>query len=228
MPLSKLNILAFEIGTGCDMAKVHCQCPVNIKNKKPYRLTIDKIVETAHKARELGFDGLLAWHLWNEPLIYWDKIKTAHKSLEDFNHLLWTNGNFLKEEHVPYFHTIHVSNYYGHDFSNLVSKYPETRFIIRNVQLDDRLSNEDWGFRSETVFCTRPEIIECQIDNCGELHLCCMDWNAKTEIGNIFEKDFKDIVTDNLVPIYEALRGHKPAPALCQRCPHVYRDTKVF
>jgi len=232
MPLSNLQILAFEIGKNCDMCKEHVECPVNIKdrfNGKPYELTIDKIVETAHKAKDLGFKGWIAYHRYNSPTMYWPRVRDCIRSLDGFKHLLWDSGNQLTEEMIPYFDTIHITNYRNHDFTEWQNKYPEVNWIVRDITLDDRLNQENWGNRNEFVICNRPKYIELPIDFAGNVTLCCYDFNAKEAFGNIFEEDFTSIIENKYKQVTESLTGcSNMAPEICKRCPYQYRNLNVF
>jgi len=213
------------------MCHEHIACPVNRHDRfqgKPYKLTVENIVETANKAKDLGFSGYIAYHRYNSPTMYWSRVKPCIEALADFKHLLWDSGNILKEEMLPYFDCIHISNYRGHNFSEWQAKYPEIEWHIRPVQLDDRLANNNWTNRIERVVCNRPKHIELPIDHAGNIALCCYDWNADHKLGNIFEDDFTDIILNQYQEVCQQLAGGDNPPSICKRCPYPYKNTNLF
>lgn len=229
--LEHLQILAFEIGKSCDMAKEHKECPVNVIdrfNGKDYHLSVDKIIETCHKAKNLGFDGYIAYHRYNEPLLYFPKIRDCIRSLENFKHLLWTNGNWLTEENCEYFDCIHVTNYRNHNLQPLMDKFPDVEWHVRKIQLDDRLNSYESPSRSGNVVCLRPEYIELPIDHAGNICLCCYDYAAKSSLGNIFEEDFVDIINNRYSEVIKSLTGQGNHPDICSKCKFRYSSKSIW
>lgn len=69
--LSDTTFISFEINKDCNLKNKHKECPIN---KIQYRndcssLRVDDIVDFIYQAQELNFNGYIAFHNYNEPLM---------------------------------------------------------------------------------------------------------------------------------------------------------------
>lgn len=80
--LSQTTIISFEIGSECNLSAVHPQCPINLRkmNAKKEPVTIEDILQAITEAEQLGFRGSVAFHNYNEPLLYIDRILEVIKA----------------------------------------------------------------------------------------------------------------------------------------------------
>jgi MoaA/NifB/PqqE/SkfB family radical SAM enzyme len=235
-PLDNLNLLSFEIGTGCQLNNLHKECPIHRQERHPNRshghLTPERIARTIDQARELGFHGWAAFHYYNEPLLYMKEILQVMNLTRYEKFLLWTNGLLLAEHRssLDRFHTIHVTDYQlpnSPDFQRLMAEHPGVNWIVRKISLDGRIELSQ-PIR-ETVTCTRPEYLELPIDYYGNIHLCCYDWRGDTHIGNILEQEFTEIIhSPAFQSILAGLKGGAGAPAICKSCRYPAQALKVF
>lgn len=227
--LEKVKIMSIEIGENCNLAHIHSKCPINkrkYKNKKK-RLTIKKIIEIIDQAIELGFKGYIAFHYYNEPLLYKEKIEKIVLCRPNEKYLLWTNGMLLNEQ-------IEKNDILNLFESTVISCYePEKMNFFRNIakhyhnvhivswDLDDRLSvYEQPPIHNEN--CQRA-IFEFCVDFYGNVHLCCEDWNNDYELGNVNECDLKEIVNSSSYINTQRMNTKdgldcKICPEICRRC----------
>lgn len=233
LPLAMTQMLEFELGSKCNLGHVHHECP----NMHPDRygaldttreLMDDDIVTCAVRAyRELGFTGLVGWIYYNEPLLQaermfrlMDRIKSEAPAAR---FILWTNGTLIPEDVEPYkqFESIIISGYNEQSLrggERLTAGQINYR-LIRDAAFDNRLvqlvpENKDQA-------CLRP-FVELIIDNYGNTHLCCYDWQGKGTLGNVLTEDFGDIARRwrETLPEIVGDKMTDKAPQVCQDCGH--------
>jgi len=232
-PLSLLQMLEFELGGKCNLGHVHHECP----NMHPDRygeldtsreLDDDTIVSAAVQAyQHLGFTGLVGWIYYNEPLLQMERMFSLMERIKDeapkARFILWTNGTLIPEdcERFRLFEQIVVSQYNEQStlgIGRLASLNIPCK-VIRDAQLDNRCylpTNEE----TQTP-CLRP-FVELIIDNHGNSHLCCYDWQGSGTLGNVFDDGFAAIVTRWRDALPE-ISGHtmtEDAPEVCRGCAH--------
>lgn len=227
--LKNTLILSFEVGNDCNLKNMHPKCPINIREyrKRDIPISVEKIVESIKYAKEMKFSGYIAFHHYNEPLKYIDKILKIIEMNGDDKYLLWTNG-ILFDRHIKNnqflrkFNVVYISCYYDNYrefFKKLQFEYGNIKIL--DVQLDDRIHTYDRIFKNQ-IGCKRP-IIELPIDYFGNIHLCCYDWNNEYEIGNINDSNLKEIVQSNiyqkiLLNVKKRLLDITDCPNVCLNC----------
>lgn len=227
--LSQTSLLSFEINNDCNLKEYHPQCPINIRQykKKEKSLDVDTILDCLHQAKHLNFNGYVAFHNYNEPLMCKDQILEVIQRSPDTKYLLWTNGLLLdcdmeKNEFLKKFDLIYISCYDLRNkpfFESIQQFYPAVHVEV--IELDDRLDTYTRNYVNQLA-CKRP-FFDFPIDYYGNVHLCCFDWNNEYEIGNIFDTSFKDVV---LSPRYQdllkmskrRLLDYRTCPDICKRC----------
>lgn len=193
--LQYTQFLIFEIGSACNLAQKHIVCPSKYREKGSYILDDDKIVELAEKAyKGLGFTGLIGFHYYNEPMLYYPRIFTLirriREKVPESRFILWTNGTILIDDKKFDDIEFVVVTDYENKGESLYKKYYRNRLQVTGVNFDNRLSYEGHG---SSAPCLRP-FVEFNIDTFGEVHLCCQDWEPKIKIGNVYEKSFEELL----------------------------------
>lgn len=229
MPLINLSetlILTFEIGEECNLKQQHANCPISQRTYriKKKALTVDKIIECIHSAKTLGFDGLIGFHYYNEPLLSMDKILKVIERADHCRFLLWTNGLLLNayQAQLDKFFAVVISCYdkkHLNDYKNIQSRHPHV--FIMAEQFDARKDI----YQSQRVLqfnCKRP-LFELPIDYYGNVHLCCIDWDNQYEIGNVNESSLASIVCAEayqkaLNMGYRNLYDCTDRPDICKHC----------
>lgn len=214
--MKDIQFLSIEIGDKCNLSNEHPLCPISYRQKRDKTLTDDMIISIVKKAyEELGFTGYVAWHFYNEPLLYKKRMfalmKTLKETVKDVKFILWTNGELLKiDKKLELFDRVVITNY-----NNRPSSYFEQFFKNQNVYLlapvfDGRLDikgKQDW-----VTPCFRP-YVEFIISFYGDVHMCCQDWKNEIKIGNVFDKSFDFLVKKR----NKMLNGRLP-PKTCVTC----------
>lgn len=226
--LSKTSLLSFEISDKCNLMSAHDKCPINKRcysNKKNH-LDKQSIIDIVISAKKLGFNGMVAFHYYNEPLLNKDLIEEIINALPNTKFLLWTNGLLLdrtveNNELLSKIKKVCITCYDRKDmhFFEALSSYYKNIEIF-DWELDDRLEIYNKTTRND-LSCKRP-FFEIPIDYYGNIHLCCMDWNNQFKIGNVFEKEFEKIILSNeYQSLLESLSKRilsQDAPNLCKTC----------
>lgn len=195
------QFLIIEITTGCNLGKEHGEkCP-NIDPArwdlvdKSKALTDEKIMKVVHQMYdELGFQGAVAWHYYNEPMIAKDRMMRLMKQIKEeipaARFALWTNGELVpaKCDFLQAFDFCWVTDYHSGNFKHIQRQIPHTK--IMRWPLDDRKSA--YGIKRR-VACGRM-YSEFILDHYGNCHICCIDWQAETQVGNVWTHDLVDMV----------------------------------
>ncbi|NCC33904.1 MAG: hypothetical protein EOM24_18090 [Chloroflexia bacterium] len=194
--MKRTRLLSIEIGTRCNMAKRHTLCPINQQRDTfgfPL-LTDARIVRVIADAHRAGFRGLVGFHYYNEPMLYWGRIKrlvaSARIETPEARYILWTNGTILPDDFADerIFSSIVVTDYNGdgHRWDGLAD-----HVAIMPPSLDRRASYPQDKHRTgpcELLYREMP------IDAWGNVHLCCYDWQGRHTVGNVQRDSFPDIV----------------------------------
>lgn len=194
--LNLTQILSFEISRDCNLSERHKNvCPINKIKRGNRTLTDDAIIIAVVEAHENGFTGMVAFHFYNEPMLHhvrmfalMDRIR---KVVPQCRFLLWTNGTILiKDPHLKMFERTYISNYFHVPYETLELFFNGVMCDGKGeAGMDKRLEQ---GMKEDIRPCRMP-FHDMQIDNGGDMHLCCHDWDGDIKIGNIFDEDLKTL-----------------------------------
>jgi hypothetical protein len=223
------QIATFELGPACNLGTEHKACPNLHPDRcagcqKDKRLTDAQIIDTATALyHEHGFRGAIAWHYYNEPLIYAERMYALMTTLRDrcpeARFLLWSNGELLPPEgpeldKLKAFDYAWLTNYHNQDFSR--AKTVIKRVNIVRWQLDSRL--QDLGpVRRDPCGRMWTEIVFCHHGDC---HICCVDWRNHARLGNLTDTPLPTIL-DRWTALRASISGREmtdAAPDCCLRC----------
>lgn len=219
--LHDLKYLTFEVGSECNLAGLHSRCPVNDPSRyqfgsKERPLDDETIVlfwEWAHFQHH--FDGVLLWHLYNEPTLQQSRIErliTRIRAMhpEQRTHL-WTNNVRTKERGVESINHIQLTDYRN----------------VRPEDLDNRMASVTGEGRpyqdmSPSGFCGRQFGWELVIDAFGNWNLCCNDWRCEESCGNIMADQDWDAMLNRFKLraqiAWTDAASYAALPRLCRAC----------
>jgi len=226
-----IQFLSIEIGRECNYAELHKgSCPscdmdrygdMDISSE----MTNVEILETIRKSYEMGFNGFIAFHYYNEPMLFIGRIEiiiqNVKKEFENARFCLWTNGSKLDDnlDKMELFDSIYITQYTKNEHFGHVRKYmKETAKICTLVgNLDNRKNN--FKINDNLDLCLKP-FNEMIIDFYGNIHMCCMDWKGEIKLGNIKTDSFDNIhkkffkIREQLItsPISDK------SPDICKKC----------
>lgn len=217
------QLLTFEVGTECNLSRHHAdRCPVAVPTRfdavDTTRQMTDADIITAIKAAvACGFEGMVSYHSYCEPMLYLDRIEHIAASTPEARHLLWTNGTMLfpsNASRLGIFSKVIVSNYTQLDWRWLEEWVPELK-VVRG-HLDARRLP---GLRPNTNGCFRlyHELI---IDHYGNWRMCCNDYMGGTVHLNLHTHGMGAIAAAH-ASMREATSSHPQPPStpdLCRFC----------
>jgi hypothetical protein len=226
------QFLIFEACTQCNLARRHGMCPTldhrryaSLPHDQP--LSDEQIVEVATRMyREFGFQGLIGWHYYNEPLVAGKRVaalmRRIRENVPESRFVLWTNGTVAPAdpEDLKLFEKAFVTDYSRlgdrpRQLPLLQSKINDVQVIP--VRFDQRRQG---GVRADNARCLRP-FTEFIVDYYGNVHLCCYDWQGSATVGNLRTESLDQVVArwqewrrKIVLPSGMAL----DAPAACRSC----------
>ena len=228
--------LSLELSPYCNLAKEHDWCPSILRDKSGKPTSDSRLVTIIEDAVEnLGFDGWVSFHYYNEPLLSIHRIEYLYANSLYKNFMLWTNGLLFDRKHleknddiVKMFTWIYISDYKGEPefYSSLRKRYPGVKIQAEDLYTPFGQSRHDnrrtiYGNDAEVprVVCTGVRY-ELPIDWKGNVHLCCRDWNETYKIGNINDNLLSELLVDT---DYERLvndlqKGATNVPDVCRQC----------
>lgn len=232
LPLYPLQLLNFELHPECNLGECHAwRCP----NRSPERwasgvrqspMTDDLIIAAAVAAyRQCGFNGLVGWAYYNEPLIQEGRMFALMDAIRarvpEARFILWTNGTLIPEMCWRYgqFSQIMVSNY-GEESARGIARLKTAGIECFELpaDLDDRLEKRDPPDNAQEP-CLRP-FVELAFDAYGSAHLCCYDWRGEFLLGNLHQQSFQTIA-EAWRTAARKIAGETmadDAPEVCRRC----------
>jgi radical SAM protein with 4Fe4S-binding SPASM domain len=194
--MKRTRLLSIEVGTRCNLSARHTLCPSNERRSGGghKRMTDARVVRVIADAHRAGFRGLVGFHYYCEPMVYWQRIKrlvaSARIETPEVKYILWTNGTILPDDFAALrlFDTIVVTDYNGdgHRWDGLaehVHVMPPSLDRRRSCPVDlQRMGPCELLYR------------EMPIDTWGNVHLCCYDWQGRHIVGNVQDVPFPEIV----------------------------------
>lgn len=224
------QFLIFESGRECNLGTAHDRCP----NLHPERckhcdtsaeLPDERIVEVAAEAYgRHGFEGLVGFHYYNEPLAQRDRILRLTAAIRarvpDARFVLWTNGQLLPQEGpeldaLSIFDKAWLTQYDGKNYKRILKAIPATKFL--RWGLDQRAAPAVGKDRREP--CGRM-FSEFVFDFYGNAHICCIDWRGEVRLGNVQREPFAEILArfQHVRDQISRAQMDPEAPRVCRRC----------
>lgn len=221
------QLLIFEITTACNLASAHDRCPAH--DPARYRmldtvrpLSDGDIIDAVAAARRHGFQGLIGWHYYCEPLLAWTRLRALMRALRALyppaRFALWTNGELfgpaLWPDVADLCERVWISDYGQRDWSALRRLHPGVT-VLSGV-LDNRI---DRALAPGDQRCLRP-YNELIFDYYGHARLCCMDFHGEVVLGDL-RRDGFDAVARRFLALRADL-GREPlprhVPTICRAC----------
>lgn len=198
--LKDIKRISFELSNICNYSYIHKKCPLSlVKDKKV--LSSQIIYKCIDELATINFDGVVAFHRYNEPLIdprLCQFIEYTNKKLPLAKILILTNGFYLSEEIVKHFEEykiwcICVSAYFKSEYER-ISKI-ETNIPLRVFYsiLDDRESIYEYSPKNCKSPCLSP-LSDFTVTCEGTAGLCCLDWQNRFIFGNLNESSISEII----------------------------------
>lgn len=224
--LKYTNRVSIELSNMCNYASIHKKCPLS-KEKEHITLSYDLVIKIFESLKKYKFDGMIAFHTYNEPLIdprLFLFIKEAKHYCPNSDIYILTNGYYLNQniadELIKMGVTfLEVTAYTTEEFNRLKSIDVKTSYKIYEGNLDDRLNLYE---ESDKCICNNPcyaPLNEIIIKSNGNINLCCLEWKQKHCFGNIHTDKLEDIILNsNILDVYKNLSKGNRELDICKNC----------
>lgn len=234
--LSQLQYLSFEISSNCNMSSAHAWCPINDPLRYPEHeshivCSNESIINFAQAMYLRGFNGLIAFHYYCDPLINANRllylIQNIKNAIPRSEFILWTNGALLDNLSINWlsvFKQIMITLHNLTDkerLQNIVKDFPNTIFHD-NVHDDRSLIYDCKTIKRDK--CLRPLKIEMPINYYGNVRLCCSEFRGQVSIGNIQQENIDDVIDNFIETAKSAEKGIIP---ICWKCRALFKNTVV-
>jgi radical SAM protein with 4Fe4S-binding SPASM domain len=230
--LSELKILAFEMGPGCNLKQQHLNCPINYIRRPSgvKNLTVKDVIKAIDDSVALGFNGYVAFHHYNEPLLYMNSIEQVVRERPHQKYLLWSNGLLIPElermgHSLSIFNKIVLTCYSDKDYHMLLdvqSRYPDVE--IGMSDMDDRV--EEYESHYENLIACKKIFFELPIGFNGDVFLCAHDWKNSFPLGNIIKTSLMEVVSgeqyQTLLAMSRKRKLDENAPEICRHCKYAF------
>jgi radical SAM protein with 4Fe4S-binding SPASM domain len=192
------QLISFEISTECNLSERHKNiCPIGKRKKISDKVLTDEIIiKSIFDAYNNGFTGFIAFHFYNEPMMnslrMFSLMDNIRMEVPRCRFLLWTNGTILiQDPHLLMFERTYISNYFKLPFE-ILDKFFNNIMINDGGEepMDSRLKNEKCELNYNSCGFA---IHDFAINNSGDVHLCCYDWENEIKIGNIFDLNIVEL-----------------------------------
>jgi len=224
---SYLKTISIEIGSDCNLKNIHTVCPANVmKRSDKDILSVEEICKVMDEAVDNGFKGFFAFHFYNEPLMYIDRISDVMQRRPQYKYLLWSNGvlvNKVKEKGFDFnlFDKI-VFTCYDEKYNEMLLSLKETHkdTQIYQPEMDDRLNI--YTATEKKQFSCKKMSFELPIDCEGNVYICTFDYKKEFLLGNIREQSLFSIINSERYMQYfdsqDKLLMKDTACELCKKC----------
>ena len=199
--MNTTGYLSIEICRECNLGGLHKRCPNMHPDRyaaMPHEAPVSdgQLIAIVHEMyRRYGFQGRVAFHYYNEPLMaaprMWSLMAAITVAVPEATFALWSNGTLLPEDCSDFtrFAEIHITDYQlaehrAVNLSALKKACPYTQ--VHRWGFDDRIVVRIPPSEVSYAPCHRP-FTEFVIDYYGNVHLCCYDWRGLASIGNVQE-----------------------------------------
>ena len=225
---SNITEVLIMLSNLCNYAIIHEKCPaahVAQKEIMPSKMVYKILDELADD----GFDGSIGFHVYNEPMIdprLFMFIEYAKRIMPKIMIRIYTNGYYLTQNMIYELSDIgvnilNVTGYGKEEYKRLLYLDVPYPYTLLYGHLDDRLDYYSKNSQSTATF--RPcksYIIQVPIFSNGDIGACCFDYQHKYDLGNVFGKTLKDVLSEKRIIEFQkkVLSGDRTVFPLCQNC----------
>jgi hypothetical protein len=221
----KILRVSFELSNLCSYSFFHKKCPVSGYREKRI-LPSEIIYNTLDELALFGFEGVIAFHRYNEPLIdprLFKFIEYTNTKIPAAKILILTNGFYLTQEMLNEFFQykiwiIAVSSYTLNEHNRLINLKAKMPYYVFFSVLDDRKSiydNENVNSNKSCYALLRDLTINCQ----GQVNLCCLDFENRFNFGDLYNNSLQSILnSEKFIRCCKDLIGGNRCLEICKRC----------
>jgi hypothetical protein len=223
--IRQVQRVSFQLSNLCNYASVHPRCPLHGQTAKqvlPARVVRNTIDELA----AVGFNGVIAFHIYNEPLIdprLFSFIEYSRRVCPGARVLILTNGFYLTQTIADELAALGIWNlavsaYSQSEYDRLARLQVKVPYKVFLALLDGRLDQYDRPPMDLNKPCMAP-VRDLSIGPDGRVILCCLDWKSQHSFGNLLSDTLSSILSKETIrTVYRDLLHGNRSLHLCRRC----------
>ncbi|MBR4981572.1 MAG: SPASM domain-containing protein [Lachnospiraceae bacterium] len=222
-----IGTIHIELSNICNYSSIHKKCPLNREQEKVI-MSIKKIKKIINELELVNYDGVIGFYIYNEPLIdprlfyimEMVKNKLPKCRIELTTNAFYFNQTMLNELFEYGCNRLTVSAYGYKEFERLISYEIEAPYVVYYSSFDDRLNQ----YRETEIAIKNKQcssfINFVGISCTGDLYLCCMDYEKRFKLGNVFESNLKELLNGENIKYYtdNLIEGNRNICNLCKNC----------
>lgn len=218
--------ISFELSNICNYDHLHPRCPIS-QQKQRKILPEQTVYQTLEVCRTYEFEGVIAFHLYNEPgidprlMLFIDKVKQVLPQARIF---LLTNGWYLNQELVDEYvrhglSFINISIYSKAEGQRLKALHFDIPVQFIESGFDDRLTwYEKVNPETLHIPCYYP-LYELCITCDSKVTLCPYDWKRTQIFGDLTQQSLEEILQNpRIQEAYDHLSTGSRVFEICRGC----------
>ena len=229
-----ISVVSIETTQHCNRRCTYC--PVSSDPKPVRAMELRVFREIIGQLASIKFHGRLTYHFYNEPLLNSDLeklVEYAARCLSGVDHVIYSNGDLLTAERAASLFDAGVTKFVVTDHGGKELTEPvrrakrrprilPSRIQFRRYTPDTALFNRGGLVKVENQrklkYCAYPAY-EMIIDVDGNVILCCNDYYASHQFGNVMQTPILEIWHSTAMSQLRdrLLRGHFDLP-ICKVC----------
>lgn len=225
------SVVEMEVGSRCNRACSYCPVALDPRPAVPRTMAPAVFDALTTQLADIGFDGRLSYHFYNEPLMRKDLdtlCATVSERVPRALQVLYTNGDFLNEARYARLRAAGIDYFIVTRHSG--GDYPERAFQIVQLSEDLVLTNRG-GLLADLPEAAAPtRSMPCFVPSemlivtvTGDVVLCYEDARREHVVGNVLDQHVLEIWRS---PRYAELRraleaGHRDILGMCSQCSNV-------
>jgi 2-deoxy-scyllo-inosamine dehydrogenase (SAM-dependent) len=222
---SQLKRISFQLSNICNYSFVHKKCPLHGQSRQIV-LSSAIITNTLDELSKIGYSGIVAFHIYNEPLIdprLFSLIEETSIRCPNARIYILTNGFYLNQTVIDELTAkgiwlLIVSAYGKSEFDRLSTYDVAMPYKVIHASLDDRQNLYDRPLLDVKAHCY-PFTTDLSISCTGEVTLCCLDWDRRFVFGNLNDERLRSVLDKKEVrdTAVRLMHGERTLD-ICRRC----------
>ncbi len=222
-----ISEIAFMLSNLCNYACEHKKCPANHIGQKEI-LSSKVIFRVLEELKTVDFDGVICFHIYNEPLIdprlFWFieyiKKNLIHAKIEIYSNGYYLNGQMINELEEIGVDILQVTGYGEKEYERLLDLKTDMAYCVLFGNLDERLNMYEESETPISVTPCKTYFTQVSIYSDGEIGTCCLDYKHPYKLANIYNMSLEEAMNSEKMKTVQKklLKGDRTLFPICKNC----------